>query len=102
MANDTYLDYSDASGTITTGGVAQSITVPNAYLQRKSLIIQNISDTPMYINIGSTATSSSGSFLLAANGGVFNWSTPGFVPQSTTISILCATTGKAFTCKYCN
>lgn len=51
----------DASGSITTGGTAQ-LLLPRA-LSRSSLIIENISDTNMFVDFGSaraTATISSG------------------------------------------
>lgn len=87
--------WTDRSGTITLGGTAQTIAAANG--SRDYIIVQNVSDTAMWLNIGAVATAGNGSFLLAANGG-------SFVAEATKIptgyvSILCATTGKAYTAK---
>ena len=63
----------DASGTITSGGTAQ-LVLPVA-ITRSSLIIQNISDTAMYVSIGAptaTASLTSGgvSSITAVNNGL--------------------------------
>jgi len=81
----------DRSGTITTGGTAQELAAENSI--RTGLTVQNISDTDMWIDeVGGTAAAAgTGSFLLPANGGVYQ------VGTFNAISIFCATTGKAFT-----
>lgn len=79
------------SNTITTGGTSQQIVAANS--SRKYLLVQNISDTNMYLGVGYTPTTTTG-ILLASNGGgiIFESS---FIPNSA-INILCATAGKAF------
>ncbi len=57
----------DHSGTATTTSASVMAANPN----RKFLMIQNLSGAKLYINFGVTATQSSGSVLLAANGGSF-------------------------------
>jgi hypothetical protein len=62
MLNQMRIRVFDKSGTITTGGTAQLI-MPKAY-SRSSLIVQNISDTNMFIEFGgarATATLTNGS-----------------------------------------
>jgi hypothetical protein len=87
--------WTDRSGTITLGGTAQTIAAVNG--ARTYLLVQNVSDTAMWVNLGATATAGAGSILLSANGG-------SFVAEASAIplghvSILCATTGKAYTAK---
>lgn len=90
--------WTDRSGSITLGGTAQTIAAVNG--RRTYLIVQNISDTTMWLNLGGTATAGSGSFLLAANGG--SYAAEGSAIPSGAVSILCATTGKEFTAKEMN
>ena len=84
----------DRSGTITSGGTAQTIMAANA--NRKYLLIQNSSDTAMWCNFTTTAVASQPSFTLIAGAS--------FVMENNAISteaISCigATTGKIFTAK---
>lgn len=85
----------DRSGTITTGGTAQQAMAANT--SRKYLLIQNISDTNMWINFTTTAVQDSPSILLLANGGSLAQEA-GFV-STEAVSIICATTGKKWTAK---
>ncbi len=79
--------------TITTGGTAQTVFAASA---RSYLLIQNVSDTAMWVNFIGTATAGAGSILLApAGAGVLEYY-QGFIPQGA-ISVIGATTGKAFT-----
>jgi len=87
--------YTDASSTITLGGTAQALLVANA--SRTGVSFMNISDTDMYLNPTGTATTGAGSFLIRAGG---TYVTDHGAKDSQEISILCATTGKAFTCKW--
>jgi len=88
--------YTDASSTITLGGTAQAILAVNS--MRTGISFMNISDADMYLNNTATATSGAGSFLIKANGGTYV--TDHGAKDSQEISILCATTGKSFTCKW--
>lgn len=84
----------DKSGTITSGGTAQDVAAANP--ARQFLVFQNTSDTDMRISVTGTPTATVG-ILCPANGGGYEWNTPGFIPTST-LKVFCATTGKAFTC----
>ena len=81
----------NSNNTITTAGLAQ--LVANANTSRKYFVIQNISDTAMYLGVGYTPTTSTG-LLLSANGGgmVFDGS---FIPTEA-VRIICSTAGKSF------
>jgi len=79
------------SSTITTGGTSQQVAASNS--SRKYFVIQNISDTAMYLGVGYTPTTTTG-LLLSANGGGMIFETS-FIPTQA-INVLCATTGKAF------
>ncbi|WP_080056732.1 hypothetical protein [Spirosoma aerolatum] len=80
------------AGTITTGGTAQTALAAQA--GRKYLLIQNISDTVMYIQLDGGTPTATTSMMLAANGG--SWESPPHFCPVVAIKILCATTGKAF------
>lgn len=80
------------SGTITTGGTAQTLMSANA--SRKGWIIQNVSSGDLWFNeIGGTAIADQPSFKLAA--GAAYESVLG-ATVTTAISIIGATTGQAF------
>jgi hypothetical protein len=84
----------DLSGTITSGGNAQTIAGFNP--ARKALIIQNTSDTDMWVAFGTTAVAASPSFLIEA-GNQENWGDEHRTLICRAISVIGATTGKAFT-----
>ena len=90
--------WTDRSGSITLGGTAQTIAPVNT--RRTYILVQNISDTAMWLNLGATATAGAGSLLLTANGG--SYAAEGSAIPSGAVSILCATTGKEFTAKEMN
>jgi len=78
---------------ITTGGTHQKVFDVNA--NRKYLLIQNISDTDMYLGLGfNPSNTTPAGLLLAKSGGgiVFESS---YIPTSE-VRIVCATTGKRF------
>ena len=78
------------SGTITTGGVAQSLAPANA--SRRSLAGMNISAGDLWINeIGGTAAVGAAGSYKIASGDTFEIST------NRAVSIIGATTGQAFT-----
>ena len=87
--------YTDASSTITTGGTAQTILAANT--DRTGISFQNTSDTDMYLNTTGIATEGAGSYLIKAGG---TYVTDYGAKDSQAVSLLCATTGKAFTCKW--
>ena len=78
---------------ITTGGTHQQVFAANS--SRKYLLIQNISDTDMYLGLGfNPSNTTPAGLLLAKSGGgiVFESS---YIPTSE-VRIVCATTGKRF------
>lgn len=82
------------SGSITSGGTAQTIAAYSP--TRRSLIIENISDTDMWIAFGSIAVADQPAFKVAA--GELMTFGPEFrdlIVRS--ISVIGATTGKKFT-----
>ncbi len=82
----------DASGSITTGGTSQVVVAEN--FDRSYLLFQNHSDTDMWLNFGAAAVAGQPSIKIPA--GVAY--TPSFV-DNRSVNVLCATTGKQFTCK---
>lgn len=83
----------DYSGSITTASTSYNIV--NANASRRYALVQNISDTGMWLNIGAAATTTN-SIFLASNSGIV-WES-GFLPTAT-LSILCTTSGKRFVVK---
>lgn len=87
------------SDDITSGGTAQVLAA--AKTDRRYILIQNISDTVLWVNFGGTAAADSTSIMLsaasatAAGGSVEFGSHTGVCPN-TAISIIGATTGKKF------
>lgn len=87
----------DGSGTITAGGTAQDVFDENK--GRQYLLIQNVSDEDLWINFGIDAVASQPSIKIVANGSA-EWSEAGTgVVPTALMSIIGATTGKAFTAK---
>lgn len=85
----------DGSANITAASVSEEIFAANA--TRRYLIVQNVSDTRMWVNFGVAANAGQPSFLLPPNGGgiVFEGT---FVPTDS-VNILCETISKPFTAK---
>lgn len=88
------IEFTDRSGTITAGGTAQTAAAANP--ARRYIVLQNVSDTLLWYNFGVTAVANQPSFSLAAAARV-EWAGP-LVPTAL-LSVLGATTGKAFVCK---
>jgi hypothetical protein len=87
----------DGSGTITSGGAAQTAAPANP--GRQYLLLQNVSDTTMWVNIGVTAVANQPSIQVVAGAALeFSAGGTGVVPTGL-ISVIGATTGKAFTLK---
>lgn len=78
---------------ITTGGTHQQVFASNA--SRKFLLVQNLSDTDMYLGIGfnPSNTTPDGILLSKSGGGIVFESS--YIPTQE-IRIVCATAGKAF------
>lgn len=92
----------DRSGTITSGGTAQTIAALNA--SRKYFFIQNLSTDTLWINFGVAAVVGWPSMALppatsstSGNGGTLEY-TGSFIPSGL-VSVLGATTGDAFAAK---
>lgn len=85
----------DYSGTIASGDTAQVLMPANG--SRRGVFIQNVSDTDMWINeLGADAVKNQPSIKIVP-GASYTATTPD-VPVAA-ISIICATTGKAFTAR---
>ncbi len=84
----------DHSGTITTGGSAQSLMGSNS--NRKYLVIQNTGNKDLWFNFTTTAVQDQPSFKLPPNGAFVMENS--FV-STEAISIIGPTTGKSFTAK---
>jgi hypothetical protein len=87
------LSQPSATLSITTAATSQQVFNPNA--SRKYLVVQNLSDTAMYLGIGFTPVSSTPQgLLLSANGGGIVFES-NFIPTEA-VNIVCATAGKRF------
>jgi hypothetical protein len=89
---DSVGEYTDQSGTITSGGASQEVCPSNA--SRRFFFFQNVSDTDMWLNFSTSATASQPS-IKVATGLAFE---PDVVDTGS-VHVICATTGKEFTCK---
>lgn len=86
----------DKSGTITSGGTAQDVF--SAGQATHGFYFQNLSTVAMYIrDDGTAASAGAGSILVAANGGYYE--NPSLSTPTSKLSVFCATTASAFTCK---
>ena len=85
----------DGSGSIAVASTSQQIFAANA--SRKYLLIQNISDTEMWIDFGIDAVEAQPSLLLIANGGSFVAESQ-FIPTEA-VNIICASNTKEFVAK---
>lgn len=83
----------DGSSNITSGGTSQEVFSEKA--GRSYLFFENISDTTMYVNFGSVATSINSYEILTGESIKFD---TGFVPLDS-VNVLCATTSKVFVAK---
>lgn len=85
----------DGSSDITAGGTSEQVFASNT--SRVYLLVQNVSDTDMWVNFGTAAVQDQPSILLKAGGGAFS-AEGNFVPSGS-VNIICATTGKPYTAK---
>ena len=82
----------DKSDDITTGGAAQTVAAAND--ARRGFWFQNVSDTEMWISELGTATADQPCIKIPA-GAMYEFP----VVPNTAISVICATTGKAFSAR---
>lgn len=89
----TAYNLTDASGTITTGGTAQTLLASNG--SRKGCSVQNLSTQDLWIsNVGTAAASKPSQWVPPGS----EWSCP-FNTATAAISIFGASTGQAFTAR---
>lgn len=87
----------DGSGTIVTANATQEVFgVSN---QRKYLLIQNVSDTDMFINLTSAATLGAGSIKIIPNGNYELNPSAGAYITNESVNVICSVAGKEFTAK---
>lgn len=94
------VNWSDASGTITTGGTAQTVLAASDSAGRRFLMIQNAGTDSLWYNFGLAAVVGQPSVEIEAGAAaaVFDEKT-GIIPQDY-LSIIGRTAGQAFTVKY--
>jgi hypothetical protein len=83
-----------ATQTITAGATAQDVF--DVFPLRQALFFQNHSDTDMWINFDITAVAAQPSIKILAGTGLV---LEGSEVSGGKVSVICATTGKAFTAK---
>ena len=86
----------DRSGTITSGGTAQ--TAAPAMSGRRYLLVQNVSDTTMWVDFGTAAVANQPSIQLVAGASLELGGHTGVCPDEY-ISVIGATTAKAYVIK---
>lgn len=87
----------DGSGSIAAGGTAQDVFATNH--GRQYLLIQNISDTTMWVNFGTDAVEDQPSIQIVAGAALeFSAAGTGVVPTAR-VSIRCSTIAKKFVAK---
>ena len=92
-------DVQDASGSITTGGTAQTVLASNANRRFLTIINPgNANGDTLWVNFGSDASDGAGSVPLGPGIGIF-FPQGQFVPSSS-VSLYASTTGDTFTVKY--
>lgn len=96
MLTITHVPATNRSGSIAEGGTAQNVYTPDQQ-PKHGFEFYNTSDTVMYLDWDTNATSTNG-VPVAAGGSYYLPGPNGVVPKGR-MSVLCATTGKTFTCK---
>lgn len=86
--------FTDRSGTITSGGTAQTLMAANA--NRKYFLIQNLSTENLWINFTTTAVAGQPSLRITPG---TSFVLEGFFTSTEAVSIIGATTGSAFSAK---
>src|SRR3972149_3148872 len=89
------VSFTNRSGTLTAASVAQQIMAAN--LNRKYLLVQNVSSGNMWINFNTNANLNQPSILLLAGGGSFDSEGSAIITDS--VSIIGATIGQEYTAK---
>ena len=88
-------DYTNRSGTIAAPSVSQSLAP--ALRNREGFVIQNISDTEMWINDLGAASAAAGSWKIPAGAMFVLTRAEGLTGRA--ITIFCTAAGKAFTAR---
>jgi hypothetical protein len=96
MLTISHVPAQNRSGSIDAGGTAQDVYTAEQQ-PRYGFEFYNTSDTAMYLDWDTDATAANGVPVPA--GGSFYLPGPGGVVPHGRMSVLCATTGKTFTCK---
>jgi len=96
MITTTHIPATNRSGSITAGGTAQNVYT-EAQQPKYGFEFFNTSDTAMYLDWDTNATSANG-VPVPAGGSYYLPGDAGVIPKGR-MSVLCATTGKTFTCK---
>lgn len=91
-----HLPTTDRSTTIAAGGTAQDVYTADQ-TPKNGFEFFNNSDTVMYLDFGTAATTTKG--IPVPAGGSYYLPGAGGVVPSGRLSVLCATTGKTFVCK---
>jgi hypothetical protein len=87
----------DGSGDIATLNVSEEVFAENG--SRQYLLIQNVSDTTMWVNFGTAAVADQPSIMLVSGAALeFGAGNTGVVPTAT-VNIICSASGKAYTAK---
>jgi hypothetical protein len=86
------LPYTNRSGTITTGGTAQTLAAANT--ARRGYRVMNLSSADLWLNDKGGAATAAQPSIRIVSGAVYE--SPAFGASTAAISILGATTGQAF------
>ena len=89
------VSFTNRSGTIAIASLAQEVMPAN--LNRKYLIVQNVSANTLWINFNTDANEDQPSMQLLANGGSFVMEASAIVTDS--VSIIGGTVGQSYTAK---
>jgi len=96
MPTISHVPATNRSGSIAAGGTAQNVYTADQQ-PRFGFEFYNTSDTVMYLDWDTDATAANG-VPVPAGGSYYLPGSGGVVPKGR-MSVLCATTGKTFTCK---
>jgi hypothetical protein len=94
MLTPAHIILNNKSGTITTGGTSQVVWTAQDQ-PRYYCLFQNVSDTDMTIEFKKPAVAGTGILIKAG----VSWEPPAGIMFEGPMSVICATTGKAFVAK---